>query len=95
MALPGMGAHQVLKLKSKLDDGKLLVLSMEGREYLSRLPEYRIEAVGGVDLLGSQEDIDLTKLLGTTATLTMEVPGDEKNKRHFHGYIVRMMRGER
>jgi len=95
MALPGMGAHQVLKLKSKLDDGKLLVLSMEGREYLGRLPEYRIEAVGGVDLLGSQEDIDLTKLLGTTATLTMEVPGDEKNKRHFHGYVVRMMRGER
>jgi type VI secretion system secreted protein VgrG len=95
MALPGMGAHQVLKLKTKLGDGKLLVLNMEGREYLSKLPEFRIEAVGAVDMMGGQEDIDLKKALGATATLTMEVPGDEDNKRHFHGYVVRMQRGER
>jgi type VI secretion system secreted protein VgrG len=94
MALPGMGAHQVLKLKTKLGDGKLLVLNMEGREYLGRLPEYRIETVGNVSMLGDNEDIDLKKVLGTSATLTLEVPGDE-NKRYFHSYVVRMQRGER
>lgn len=96
MAIGGlMGAHQVLKLKTKLGDGKLLVLNMEGTEYLGRLPEYRIEAVGGVDMLGGQEDIDLTKVLGTTATLTMQVPNDDEEPRHFHGYVTRMVRGER
>lgn len=96
MAIGGlMGAHQVLKLTTKLGDGKLLVLNMEGTEYLGRLPEYRIEAVGNVDMLGGQEDIDLTKVLGTTATLTMQVPNDDEDPRHFHGYITRMMRGER
>lgn len=94
MALPGMGAHQVLMLKTKLGDGKLLVLNMEGREYLGRLPEYRIEVVGNVNMLGSQEDIDLKKVLGTAATLTMDVPSDKK-KRYFHSYVVRMLRGER
>lgn len=97
MALPGLGAHQVLSLKTKLGDGKLLVLNMEGREYLSRLPEYRIETVSNVDMLGENEDIDFTKVLGTTATLTLEVPGDTKSKekRYFHGYVTRMVRGER
>jgi type VI secretion system secreted protein VgrG len=97
MALPGLGAHQVLKLKTKLGDDKLLVLNMEGREYLGRLPEYRIETVSNVDMLGENEDIDFKKVLGTTATLTLEVPGDTKSKekRYFHSYVVRMVRGER
>lgn len=97
MALPGLGAHQVLSLKTKLGDGKLLVLNMEGREYLGRLPEYRIETVSNVDMLGQNEDIDFTKVLGTTATLKLELPGDskDKEKRFFHGYVTRMIRGER
>lgn len=94
MALPGLEAHQVLSLKTKLGAGKLLVLNMEGREFMSRLPEYVVEVVGNVDMLGAGEDIDFKKILGTPATLTLDVPDDEK-KRYFHSYVVRMERGER
>lgn len=96
MALPGFGAHQVLSLNGKLVE-KLLVLSVEGREYLSRLPEYRVETVSNVDMLGENEEIDFKKILGTAAALKLEVPGDTKSKekRFFHSYVVRMVRGER
>lgn len=96
MALPGLGAHQVLSLKIAGKEGKLLVLNMEGREYLGRLPEYRIETVSNVNMLGENEDIDFKAYLGKTATLKLQLPNDEdKDRRFFHGYVTRMVRGER
>lgn len=86
--------HQVLKIKTTLGDDKLLVLRVEGREFLGRMPEYKIDLVGNVNMLGSAEDIDFDKVLGTRANVTMELPGDE-DKRHFNAFVVKMQRGER
>jgi hypothetical protein len=94
MALLGDGPHQVLKIKTTLGDDKLLVLRMEGREYLGRMPEYKVDLVGNVNMLGTGEDIDFDKILGTRATVTMELAGDDE-PRHFNAFVVRMQRGER
>ena len=94
MALLGDGPHQVLKIKTTLGDDKLLVLRMEGREYLGRMPEYKVDLVGNVNMLGTGEDIDFEKILGTRATVTMELAGDDE-PRHFNAFVVRMQRGER
>jgi type VI secretion system secreted protein VgrG len=86
------GSDHVLSIKTTLGKDKLLVLRMEGRESLSKLSEYRVDLVGNVSLLGDHEEIDLHKLIGTQATVTMELYDE---KRHFNAYVTRMSNGER
>jgi len=83
-------AHEVLKITTSRNS--FLVLGMTGEERLGRLPQYTIELVGAVNSITKQhENVKLHDLLGTRATLTMDVAGD---KRYFSGYITRMRRGE-
>ncbi len=85
-------ADGVLSINTTEGASKFLVLRIEGRETLARLPEYRVDLVGNVSLLGQAEDIDMQALLGTPATVTMDLQG---SKRHFNAHITRMQRGER
>ncbi len=87
----GIGASdEVLVIKTEVGD--FLVLGMTGHEQLGRLYEYSVELAGAVDLLGVPADVDLFKLLGTRATLTMKV---EDDPRYFDGYVTRARRGEK
>ncbi len=56
--------------------------SMRGRETLGRLFSYE------VDLLSSDENIDLSKLLGQSATVAMERPFPHASVREFNGYVT-------
>jgi type VI secretion system secreted protein VgrG len=96
MSLGGLSGddNAVLSIKTILGKGKLLVLRMQGSEYLSHVAQYRIELVANVSMLGKSEEIDFKKLLGTRANLSMKVPGDDK-ARHFNGFVIQMERGER
>ncbi|MBX3604144.1 MAG: type VI secretion system tip protein VgrG [Piscinibacter sp.] len=95
MAIGGLGGGTaVLSIKTDLGDGKLMVLRLEGLEYLGKLSEYTVDLVGNVDLLGMSEDIDFDKLVGTRANVKMELPGDEE-PRHFDAFVIRAQRGER
>jgi type VI secretion system secreted protein VgrG len=94
MALGGLGdAHQFLKIKTTLGKDKLLVLHMEGQETLGRLPEYRVEMVGNVSMMGEPEKIDIHKLVGTRANVTMALK--DEDPREFNAFVVRVQRGER
>ena len=92
MAIPGLGpaANEVMKITTS--SGGFLVMSMTGREQLGRLPEYEVELVGELDMMGKPKPVDMHKLLGTRANVTMDVNDDP---RHFNAYITRMKRGER
>lgn len=90
--LLGSSSDAVLKIKTTAGSDKLLVLRMEGRESLGRLPEYRVDVVGNVDMMGNPEDIDVHDLLGTRANVTVDLYGEP---REFNSFIVRMQRGER
>jgi type VI secretion system secreted protein VgrG len=81
----------VMSITTTLGGDKLLVLRMEGTERLGALPEWQVDLVGNISLLGVRESIDLHKLLGTQATVTI-AHGAE---RHFCGYITEARRGER
>jgi len=86
----GESARKVMEITTS--SGAFLVLGMEGSEELGRMPEFRVRMVGELDMLGSPKEVDLEALLGTQATVKMEV--DEENPRHFNGYITRMQQGE-
>jgi type VI secretion system secreted protein VgrG len=90
MAIGGGGTTKVLSIKTATYE--FLVIRASGQERLGRLPEFRVEVVGEIDMLGKPKDVDLHKLMGTRANLTMEVQGV---KRHFNSYIVRAERGDR
>lgn len=94
MALGGLlgGGDLVMKITTTLGADKLLVLRMEGRESLGKLAEYRVDLVGNVTMLGEAEDIDVHRLLGTRANVTMDV---QDRKREFNAFVVKMQRGER
>lgn len=95
MALGGLlggSADAVMSITTSLGADKLLVLRMEGREHLGRLPEYRVDLVANVNLLGKGEHINLHRLLGTRANVAMKVGG---TTRDFNGYVVQAQRGER
>ncbi len=91
MALPGLSsADEVLSIET--DEGAFLVISMLGHEHLGQLFEYTVELAGANNLLGNPKDVKLHKLLGTHATLTMDVDDDE---RLFDGIVTRAKRGEK
>jgi type VI secretion system secreted protein VgrG len=86
-----MSSH-VMSISTTLGADKLLVLRMDGQEQLGGLPEWRVDLVGNVSLLGTREHIDLHALLGTRANVTIDLHGV---KREFNGYVTRAQRGER
>lgn len=70
-----------------------LVLRLSGRDHLSALFEYKVEVIRELTMLGTKsKDTELEDLLGTSATVTVDV--DDK-KRHFGGAIASMTRGQR
>ncbi len=73
MAIGGGGSNTVLGIKTTLGKDAFLVIRASGQERLSRLPEYHVEVVGELDMLGKPKDVKLHDLMGTGATLTMEV----------------------
>jgi len=85
-------ADSVLSITTTAGADKLLVLRMEGREELGRLPEWHVDLVGNVSLLGTRAVIGVHSLLGTRANITMNLHGE---KREYNGFIVKMQRGER
>src|SRR5664279_2046660 len=88
MAIPGLGAADAL-VSIKTSDGKFLVLSMSGHDHLGHMFEYVVELAGELNMLGSPKDVDLQGLLGTRATVTLNVSDDA---RYFDGYVTRMAR---
>lgn len=89
MAMLG-AQEEILSITTK--EGSFLVLGMTGHEHFGHLYEYTVELAGAVDLLGTPAAVDLFKLLGTQATLKMEVSDDP---RYFDGYVTRAKRGEK
>lgn len=85
-------SSNVLSIKTDLGDDKLLALRVQGRERLSRLPEYTVDVVGNASLLSGREFISLNKILGTMAKVCINVLGAE---RHINGYVAQAVRGER
>lgn len=81
----------VMSITTKLGADKLLVLRLEGKESLGALPEWHVDLVGNISLLGVRESIDLHALLGSRANVTIE----HGAKRHFNGFITEAQRGER
>jgi type VI secretion system secreted protein VgrG len=85
-------SDSVMSITTTAGAGKLLVLRMEGREELGRLPEWRVDLVGNVTALGTREPIVMHSLLGTRANVALTLHG---TTRDFNGFITRMQRGER
>ncbi|MGM9485091.1 type VI secretion system Vgr family protein [Roseateles sp. NT4] len=81
----------VMSITTKLGADKLLVLRLDGKESLGALPEWHVDLVGNISLLGVRESIDLHALLGSRANVTIE----HGAKRHFNGFITEAQRGER
>ena len=86
-------AKEVLSISTTPKDS-FFVIRMDAKEYLSTIPEFDLELVGQLEgmVIEKPKDIDLAKLLGTTANVKFDVAGDP---RHFNGYIVRAERGQR
>jgi len=91
MAIPGLSAADAI-LAIKTEGPEFLVLGMHGHEHLGQLFEYTVELAGELDLLGKPKAVDLQKLLGTRATVTMDVADDP---RYFDGYVTRASRGQK
>lgn len=81
----------VMSITTTLGADKLLVLRLEGKESLGSLPQWHVDLVGNVSLLGVRESIDLHALLGSRANVTIA----HGAKRHFNGFITEAQRGER
>ena len=78
-------------------EGKYFVLGLTGHEHLGQMYEYVVE-LAQIDeeslIPGTPpEKPELSKLIGTPATVTMKLSGDDK--RYFFGYVIRAKRGER
>jgi type VI secretion system secreted protein VgrG len=71
----------MLEIATTLGAGTFTVQSFSGREELGRLFEYNVE------LLSEKGDITAEKLLGTNATVALELPGGML--RNFNGYLTR------
>ena len=67
-------------LATKAGENALLLESFSGHEGLSQLFEYHLE------LVSERADIKALDMLGTNATVTLELPGGQ-GQRHFNGYI--------
>ena len=72
---------RMLEIATDLGAGIFTVQTFSGREELGRMFEYNVE------LLSEQGDITAEKLLGTNATVALELP--DGTSRYFNGYITR------
>ncbi len=73
---------RMLEISTKAGDGVFVVQKFSGREDLGRLYEYRLE------LLSERGDLTPEQLLGTNATVALEL-NDAASMRYFNGYITR------
>lgn len=80
-APPPPPAPPVMTLTTTLAD-TLRFRSLSATEEMGRLFEFSVLALSDADA-----DVDTASLLGTTATVTVQLPHD--GKRHFHGLVVR------
>src|SRR5262245_26358656 len=76
---------RVMEITTPLGPDVLLFHTMQGREELSRVSEYRFE------LLSLKSDIRLDDILGKNVTLTVQLQDD--SPRHFNGYVTRFSQG--
>ena len=88
-------AESTLSIEAK--EGAYFVLSMTGHEHLGRMYEYTVELAlvekESLNPFDTPEKADMSKLIGTDATVTMKLA--EQGERFFYGYITRVKRGER
>ena len=86
-------AESTLSIEAK--EGKYLVLSMTGHEHLGQMYEYTVELAQveeeSLNPFSEPEKPELAKLIGTAATISMQLADDEK--RYFYGYVTRAKRG--
>ena len=73
---------RMLEIATKAGANAFVVQRFSGHEELGRLYEYSLE------LLSERGDITAEQLLGTNATVALELP-DSKGTRSFNGYITR------
>ena len=73
---------RMLEISTKAGATAFVVQRFSGHEELGRLYEYSLE------LLSERGDITAEQLLGTNATVALELP-DSKGARSFNGYITR------
>lgn len=73
---------RLLEFASVAGEGAFVVQSFSGSEELSRLFEYRVELLSEFDHLKPED------LLGSNATVSLEMPGGQ-SRRYFNGYISR------
>ena len=71
---------------------------MTGHEHLGQMYEYIVELAQvdeeSLNPLDEPEKPELAKLIGTQATVSMQVYSED-DKRYFFGYVVRAKRGEK
>jgi type VI secretion system secreted protein VgrG len=73
---------RMIEISTKAGTDAFVVQKFTGREELGRLSEYRLE------LLSERGDITAESLLGTNATVALEL-NDPTKVRYFNGYITR------
>ncbi len=73
---------RMLEISTKAGSDAFVVQRFSGREELGRLYEYRLE------LLSERADITPEQMLGTNATVALELT-DGQSSRHFNGFITR------
>ena len=73
---------RMLEIMTKLGADTFVVQRFSGREELGRMFDYRVE------LLSERSDIKAEDLLGSNATVAMEMT-DGLSQRYFNGYITR------
>jgi type VI secretion system secreted protein VgrG len=73
---------RMLEISTKAGASAFVVQRFSGHEELGRLYEYELE------LLSERGDITAEQLLGTNATVALELP-DSKGTRSFNGYVTR------
>jgi type VI secretion system secreted protein VgrG len=85
------GSPRALSFSYNGDDDKLLVLRLEGKEQLGTLPEWHVDLVGNVNLVGARDDLLLDDLVGEQVTVTIA----HGTERHINAYVTEAQRGER
>jgi type VI secretion system secreted protein VgrG len=94
--LGGAAADATLTIKAK--EGNYYVLNLIGHEHLGQMYEYVVELAEvpeeSLNPLDTPEPPDLAKLIGTSATVSMNLENSDE-KRHFFGFVTKAKRGEK